>query len=318
MIWMPRNQRDIRCYFHPGMDVSGDDNSPYSQSVTLVGSPTISSSGLILNGTDQYATYPDAASNSLFDELTVWCWFNVDTLDATSQILVSKYDFGNNNRSFRFLINGASDSVGLRLSPDGTSTGNSEVTSTSTVTTVSDVFVVGVWDGSQHKLYFNGVEEASSFYSSGVYDGNELIALGADFSGAAPAEYFDGTIYQAGVAGHAFSPYEIGRLYRLGKDYQIPVGTKQLIGYEDCRSLIDWETVSGSFHVRQQSTTGKNYFYCVSNGSLKITSEDYSGANFADTSTTISGSPTVTRNSSDITLAMTAGDGLAEIVVRRA
>jgi len=55
----------------------------------------------------------------------------------------------------------------------------------------------------------------------------------------------------------------------------------------------------------------------ITDVTLKIITPNWSGRNFADTQTTVAGTPTVTRNTGDVTLTMSAGDDITGVVVRR-
>ncbi len=320
-IIVPRNDFDPRILFQ---GFSKDDQSPYKTTGTLVASATVDPY-LTLNGTDQYLTYPDVASNSLFsaNQITFGAWVNFDTVDGVDQIIISKWDEGNNNRSFTLKIDATADTITSIISSDGVAS-SSSISTTETVTAGTDAFIVATWDGSQHRIYFDGVEVKSAQYSGGIFDGNELIALGADFKTTAQ-KFMDGTINQAFLAGTAFSPEMIANLALnpRGKDFHFSLPNKQLLLYERFQIPFlakDWLVDStGTFAIEYHNTQDKFYAKCVAGTSktLVIPSPDWSGSNFADIQNTIAGTPTVTRNSSNVTLTMDAGDGITDIVVRR-
>lgn len=308
-----RNALDLRCYYFGD---SADDRSPYAQTGTLEGTASVASGNLVLDGDSDYLTYPDAASNSLFsrNELTLFAWFNVDTLDATGQVLISKWD--TNQKAYDLFINGTNDTISFALTPDGTTT--TAITTTETISASTDYFIVAVWDGSIIKIYINGDEKKNGFYSSGIFNSSETIILGSSFTGT--LSFFDGTIYQTGIAGKAWTPQQILNLYHLGKDYRIIESNKELLFSENFKAgkvPNDWTTISGTFAVEYDNSLGKYYLECLTNGSLTIPTDDWFGSNFADSQVTIAGTPTVTRNSSDVTLVMTSGDGITDITVRR-
>jgi|TARA_Y100000310_G_scaffold2159_1_gene2705 hypothetical protein len=307
---------------NPNDDNSGNDKSPYAQSATLAGTASVASGALVLDGNSDYLTFPDTASNSLFsrNELTLFAWFNVDTLDTTAQTIIAKYDDGNNNRAYMLRIEATSDTIRSFLSFGGTAN-NSDIETSETITPGTDYFVVTTWDGAHHKAFINGVEKTSEFYSGGIFDGNELVSIGASFNTTAE-EFFDGTIYQAGVSGRAWSPQQIANLFHLGKTYRVIEPKKELLFSENfggSNVLSQYIKSGGTFAIEYQNTTGKNYLKCLTGTSvtLKTLTNDWNGANFTDSQTTIAGSPTVTRNTSDVTITMSANDAITDIVVRR-
>lgn len=317
-IILPDYELDLRLYFNPRLDVSGDDASPYGQSVTLVDSPTLDANGLVLNGTSQYATYPDVASNSLFDQLTLFCWFQVDTLDAADQVLMAKWDEGDNNKAFRLFIDATTDIIQAIISSDGAAD-SLDISTTATISTGSDYFVVLTWDGSMARIYLNGEAEVSGFHSGGIYPGNEVVSIGADFNLTAQA-YTDGTIYQAGVMGLAMLPQQIRNAYLLGPTYKIIEPDKQRLLYEPFKVFRGWSGDVGNVAVEYDNAHGKYYLGChnVAGATLTIpTPADWSGSNFTDSQTTIAGSPTITRNSNNVTLTMAQNDGITDVEVRR-
>jgi hypothetical protein len=315
----PRNQLDLRCYY---LGDSKDDRSPYGQTGTLVGTASVGTGYLVLDGNSDYLTYPDADSNSLFsnNELTLFVWFNVDVLGVLHQTLLSKYDTGDNNRCFRLGIDGSSDVVRYILSPDGLYDATYNFTTTETILPGTDYFVVVTWDRTEYTIYINGADVKSGFYSAGLYQSNQSIAIGAGFISDVADTFFDGTIYQAGMAGRAWTAQQIQNLYLLGKDYRIIESDKELLLSENFgagRIPDGWSANPSNFSVEYDNSQSKYYLSCLSNDSLAIPTDDWSGSNFADSQVTIAGSPTVTRNSSDVTLAMAAGDGITDIIVRR-
>tara|TARA_Y100000310_G_scaffold176468_1_gene176588 strand:- start:2685 stop:3662 length:978 start_codon:yes stop_codon:yes gene_type:complete len=319
----PKSYSDQRFIFHP-YDNDEDDKSIYSASGILVAGASVSTGALVLNGTDQYLTYPDVSHNSLYsaNQISIGCWFNVDTLDATLQALVSKFDFGDNNRSFVLNIDATTDLLNITISSDGTGGTVISATDTTAISTGTDYFVVAIWDGSYIRLYKDGIEVASTVFSAGIFDGDELIAIGADFNTTAFG-FFDGTIYQAFILGTALSSPQIENLYHLGKDYRINPEPKQVLLHENFSSgkiPNDWLVDStGTFASEFDGSTGKYYAACLTGTdvTLSIPIDDWSSADFTDTNTIIAGTPTVARNSSDVTITMSAGDDITDVVVRR-
>lgn len=323
-IIVPKNFSDQRLIVNPGVVGDADDLSAYSASATLVNSPTVTKSGIELNGTNQYITHPDAAHNSLFsaNQITLFTWFNADTVDAVDQILIAKNDGGDNNKSYKLFIDATTDKIQSVISSDG-SADSSDISSAGTITAGSDVYAVMTYDGERHRIYIDGVEDASGFYNGGIFDGDETVSLGADFSTGTAQLFFDGTIRQAGVLGTALQSHEVLSRFLLGPNFPLDIEPKQLLLHENFRGggvPRDWTVDSGgTFSVEFDNTASKFYLACLAGTdvTLKITTPNWSGSNFADTQTTVAGTPTVTRNTGDVTLTMSAGDDMTDVVVRR-
>tara|TARA_Y100000310_G_scaffold304750_1_gene344220 strand:- start:2824 stop:3801 length:978 start_codon:yes stop_codon:yes gene_type:complete len=319
----PTNSRDDRLLFHPH-DLSENDKSKYAATGTLVGTASVSGGNLSLDGDSDYLTYPDSSTNSLFsvNEQTLGIWFNADTVDDTDQILIAKNDSGDGNKSYKLFIDATTDVIQSVLSSDG-SADSSDISSAGTVTAGSDTFVVMTWDGTFHKIYINGVEDGSGFYSSGIFDSDETVSIGADFSTGTAQLFLDGTVYQAFIMGKSLSKLQIENLFYLGKDYRIEPEPKQLLLHENFspgKIPNDWLVDStGTFSIEFNSSTGSYYAACTAgtNVTLSIPTDDWSSSDFTDTNTIVAGTPTVARNSSDVTITMSANDSITDVVVRR-
>ena len=273
-----RNQLDLRCYFYGNVyDASADDRSPYLQSGTLVGTASVASGYLVLDGDSDYLTYPDAASNSLFSGdgirgFTAFAWFNVDSVDTVDQVLIAKWDEGDNNKSFRLFIDATTDVIQSIIPSDG-STDDSDISTTATISAATDYFVAMTWDGMQHKVFINGAEKASGFYSGGIYDGDEVVSVGADFNTTSQA-FADGTFYQAGLFGRALSTQQMLSLYLRGKDRQIIELDKELLWserFEAGKIPAGWQIESGDYNVGYDSTLSQHYLECTVPGVIGIT-----------------------------------------------
>jgi len=318
----PTNFTDQRLIVNPGVNGDADDLSAYSASATLVNAPTVTKSGIVLNGEDQFFSFPDAPHNSLFSEnqFTLGIWFNMANAPAGTTMLMASSDIGDANRAFQVFISGVDD-LGSIFSSDGSSV-SSQIVVQDVVPTATDHFAVVTWDGSIHKVFLNGIERASGFYNGGIFDGDERVSIGADFNTTARL-FFDGTVYQAFIDGRALQPHEVLSRFLLGKDFPLDIEPKQLLLHENFRGggvPRDWLVDSGgTFSVEFDNTTSKFYLACLAGTdvTLKITTPNWSGSNFADTQTTVAGTPTVTRNTGDVTLTMSAGDDITDIVVRR-
>lgn len=314
--------RDYRLIFHPH-DNDKDDKSAYLSTGTLVGTASVGTGALVLDGDSDYETFPDAPHNSLFsvNQITIGAWFNITTLDGVVQAIITKMKSNNNQRAFDILVSG-SDVFRVRLSTAGTAF-DIDFGTTSTVISGVDTFGVMTWDGTRVRLYFNGIEEVSRFYSSGIFDSSQVVALGSNFGGGGAQLFFSGTIYQAFILATAMQSDEVEQLFRLGKDFRHNREKKQVLFHEDFSAghvPNDWLVDStGTFSIEFESATGRHYLACLAgtNVTLQIPTDDWSSSEFADTNTIIAGTPTVARNSNNVTITMSANGSITDVVIRR-
>lgn len=178
------------------------------------------------NGTDEEADSPDIAYWSrALAVFSVGAWVNFR--DATSSIILSKYDSGGNTREWFFGTTGA-DTVQIFLA-DESESGNPNINTLANTAAVQDVWQlwVATSDGSADatglNLYLNGSLAASTdnddagFVSTEDLGGTMTLA----HQNATPANLFDG-LMAGGPCGPFFTQKELTadevlRLYELGR-----------------------------------------------------------------------------------------------------
>ena len=169
------------------------DGHPYdlarTNTGTLVNNATyqaaVVSEGFSFNGTGGHVRVPDQASFHCTTGLTIEAWVHPTNVTAQNEI-VDKWDavVGFNQRSYAAaLLPGGR--FFLQLAPLGTTAGATYVATTNAVALNGWTHVAGTYDGSQIRVYLNGVLNAQGTYTSGIFPGTNDLAIGGVVGGAA-------------------------------------------------------------------------------------------------------------------------------------
>lgn len=207
----------------------------YSEAITSFDTaPVDRGSGRIpsitFNGTDEEADSPDAAYwTRALASMSIGAWINFSGGDATSSIILSKYDTAGNTREWVFNIDASDKPEFLCYDEDDVATPNAIISTlaNSAISSSAWVFVVATYDGTANasgiNLYQDGVIVASSDTDDANFasmrDKGGTVKLG--HVQAAPANLFDGQM-AGGPLGPFFtqtalSAASILNLYTLGK-----------------------------------------------------------------------------------------------------
>jgi hypothetical protein len=162
----------------------------------------------------EYLSISDAAQDGLdiVGSLTLAGWMNPESLNGW-QILAAKYDWGTNNRGYRFDVR-APNLLGFIVSPDGTfdSTYLLEANLPFSLSVGTWYHVAAVFDADQRMLlvYLNGdlVASRSVNYNS-IHDSTAAFMLGANQDSGSVTQYFDGQLDEWRVYSRALSESEI-------------------------------------------------------------------------------------------------------------
>lgn len=176
---------------------------------------------LSFDGVDDYVgVADDAALDISGEQITVSAWIRADRIDerqvivaknaygANSWILeINPVDFGNGKINFYIDLSGFDGNFG-----------------SNTAVAVGDwCHVVGVYDGSEKKIYINGQLDASQAISGAIPTNDQPVRIGG---GGNMSRYFDGSIDEVAVYDRALSAGEVERLYRgslAGHGYDEPL-----------------------------------------------------------------------------------------------
>jgi len=192
------------------------DSSFYGSDGTLYGDPGwvagVDGLALDLDGTGDYALAPDDPSLDVTDEITLAAW--VRPRVTGTQYLVKKAT-----------INGT-DGYELSLSSTGkvfTRFNQASSANAYRIDSISSypadgatwVHLAATYDGSDIRLYFNGVEEASAAATFSIAANTLALGIGAQSDGATE---FNGSMDDVGVYGRALTLTEIEELAGVSPD----------------------------------------------------------------------------------------------------
>ena len=157
--------------------------------------------GFEFDGSNDYIRCKDSGNLAITDTITVQAWVIVKTVDSDYHWVISK-DYGNNNLSF---LLGLSSNNEFRFI---TRNLNADVYTGSLVAVNVWYHIVGVDDGTNIKIYQDGILMNSEPVSGNFVVNNVDILVGARQLNV-PSEFFSGLVVQPAVANRAWSQDEI-------------------------------------------------------------------------------------------------------------
>src|SRR5574337_423458 len=167
-------------------------------------------------GSSQYLTITDAAQVGLdiTGAITISAWIKPGNSGIT------KYYVAKNGASGNFgytLYQNTSNKFGLILSSDGTAF--TSVLSNTTFSTGTWYHVVGVYDGTDMRIYVNGVLDCTPVaYTSGIVNNSQGLYLGAN---SVPNAYMTGSLDDVAIWNRALSAAEVDELFWLTDDFVV-------------------------------------------------------------------------------------------------
>ena len=168
-------------------NVDARDDYPILDSDGIIHGAQITNKAISFNGVDDYIEIDDSEQLKT-PSISIAYWLNISSLSQTNTKIIEA-------------SNADCLAYGFTLLPDNKvtfdiDTCTSGITTSTTILELNkDYFIVGTYDGSEAKLYINGVLEDSSIIDKTItYDLNPIfIGAGHDASGL-PIEYLKGSI----------------------------------------------------------------------------------------------------------------------------
>lgn len=215
----------LRGYWHLDEANTGDraDSSPSgSNTLANIGGVSWTTSGKIGNASDfersnsqhlKIESY-QAVGLNFNDSFTLVGWIKREST-GSDMILVSKYDYGANDRAYRFQLN-SSNNLRLIVSPDGIYNSAYEVTGGATLTSTSSWYhVAAMFDAGAQKLrlYLNGNLDAEKTVTyDTIYQSAAPFMVGANLNNGQATQFFDGLMDEWRVYTRVLSQSEIQAL----------------------------------------------------------------------------------------------------------
>ena len=185
------------------------DISGYGNNGTLVngayvvpdGGGELKSASPVLNvdGVDDYVTCGNNSSLNITGPITIAAWVKPGIEPNSNNYIVSKFDYGSNQRSWALLRHHIANTWFFVISPDGQVVDidyqHSGAESDSQVVTDQWVHLTAVFDGNLQTLYVNGVLQSKTYNVSGIYNSTAPVTIGTNWNSGSPgSNYFNGKI----------------------------------------------------------------------------------------------------------------------------
>jgi len=167
---------------------------------------------LTFDGSTGFLSIPDQADYDNVTQFTVTAWVNPSNFPGNMSIL-SKDSPTPNQRMLYFGLN-SSGNLHLFGSSDGTNP-SFNLFSVSSVPTSTWTHVAATWDGSDIKVYINGILDGSLSYTGSLHESLAGIQIGGKYLNfsSSPTYFFDGSIMEVRLYRRGLSPTEVNQIY---------------------------------------------------------------------------------------------------------
>ncbi len=166
-------------------------------SVSVVALPTYSDDyALSCDGVDDFLAVGDSDSLDLTTGMTLEAWILPAATDQ-GRCILSKWDDGTGDWSYNLKISDTGDQLRLLLS-QGNQGDLADVTGATSVAAGTWVHVAATYDGSQARIYYNGVLDGGAAASGAIQVGAANLLVGAA-NGGGITEAFAGTINEVRI-----------------------------------------------------------------------------------------------------------------------
>ncbi len=164
---------------------------------------------LEFDGISDYVEVSDSDSLDITSSITLEAWI-YRTKSNYWQGIVSKFKGDINQRSYLLYLD-PFNKLRIFISDDGSQGSRVWVDSTETIPSNTWVHVAGTFDGSNPKLYINGVDKTGTSHDgvSDIFSGTAPVIIG-DFTQAGPTHYyFGGKIDEVRISNFARTSFDI-------------------------------------------------------------------------------------------------------------
>src|SRR6185503_18483188 len=184
-------------------DSSGNSNNGTLQSSATYSTdvptgPSTSYYSGSFNGSGAYVQVPNSSSLNITGAITVEAWIKVNAITAAYQDIITRESYAQAGTGGGFELS-VSNTGKLRLDTYQSPTAYTPLVGNTTITTGVWHHVAGVFDGSQMRLYVDGVLDATLSTTNGPASGTSSLKIGKTSYGS----YFGGLIDEARVSNSA-------------------------------------------------------------------------------------------------------------------
>lgn len=236
-LWHLEEESGIR------IDESINENTLQDNNTVLFGAGKIGNAADFENDNSEYLSIADGVQVGLdiTGEITILTWIKPETMN-TIDIVLGRYDYGNNQRAYRMQIGSTNSNVTAMLSPDGTAF-TSAVSASDVVSNGTLVHIGFTLNQTTNKIqiYVDGVASGAAVdYATDIHNSTAPFAIGCIYNDDVATYFFDGlvdepivwntcltaeevlavkniTAYQYGQPGNFF--IFLSKAYRRGKKY---------------------------------------------------------------------------------------------------
>ena len=205
------------------------DTSGYGNNGSLIngayvvpdGGGELKRTSLVLN-VDGVNDYVNCGSNSILNitgPITIAAWVKPGIEPNSNNYIVSKFDYGSNQRAWALLRHNKANTWFFVISPNGQVVDidyqHSGAESDSQVITDQWVHLTAVFDGSVQTLYVNGVLQSKTYNVSGIYSSTAPVTIGTNWNNGSPGtNYFNGKIDDVRIYNYALTAEQIAQIMR--------------------------------------------------------------------------------------------------------
>ncbi|MGC8913871.1 MAG: LamG domain-containing protein, partial [Thermoplasmata archaeon] len=163
----------------------------------------INGSGLSFGGSSYLVT---TSQITLFSPLTMVLWLKYNISMGVNTVISNRLPGYQSYGTALFVNSWPTEDRSVHLEVGDGTTGGGVVTPTNTIIPGKFIHLVAVWNGSQSKIYVNGIESASGNLIS--ISKTDYLYIGRMAPGG-DAQYFNGIIDEVSIYSRAFSAEEV-------------------------------------------------------------------------------------------------------------
>ncbi|HEX8073006.1 MAG TPA: LamG-like jellyroll fold domain-containing protein [Pyrinomonadaceae bacterium] len=199
-------------------DIVGGNNGAPQNGATFA--PGFVGQAFSFDGVDDFVQVPDGPGLVITNQITIGAW--VKPLSATGRI-VDKITAGTNDG---YLLDIGPNDQGLPVPRFAAGNPIDLNCNAESIPLNAFTYVVATYDGSQAKIYRNGVLACSQSAGNSIPANNHPLRIGADQNGGTP---FNGLIDEVEIFSRALTPAEIKNIYDAESAGRCQAGPQQLI-----------------------------------------------------------------------------------------
>jgi len=198
----------------------------------------------LLDGSTQYFAAGNPAALQITGDFTASIWVKMDAVSGSSQVFFSKSNSTSNEQSWMIYYTGGATEFRGAISTNGSAF---DVAPEGGVPVVSTWYnLVLTYDGSNARLYTNGVLDDAPAYTAGINNSTANVRVGRRGDTGSPL-YFDGSVAFPKIWDRALSQTEVTELYNDGNPKCFDLlgsGLKTNLVYSP--TLSNWNGATGS------------------------------------------------------------------------